>query len=590
MKVSDLVAEWISTVNTRVYALCGAGAMHLNDAICHHPKLQVIACHHEQAATFAAEADARVSGKPGIVHVTAGPGASNTITGLACAYVDSIPLICIAGQVTTNTMRPPDIRQLGMNELDMVALARTVTKYAVTLTEPKAILWVLGHALTLATSGRKGPVYIEIPLDVQSADVDPSELDKFFKIAEDDGPWIATGDIERTVDALKSAERPVMIIGNGVRLADACVQLGVLACALNIPVVSSWSGSDILPTDYPVYIGRSGIFGCRPANLTVQNADLILAIGTRLSIPQTGHAQQMFAPNAKKIVVDIDAMEARKLCRDGDIPIVTNAKWFIEKMLTKSAQFLRHYPAHRNWLARCRSWRDTYPVMLDDYRSETDGVNAYHFVEELAKHLPDDAIVVTDVGAAFIATMQSMPVKKGQRLFHSGGVSPMGWGLPAAIGACVAGGGRKVVCLTGDGGLMLNLQELQTIAHHKLPISIFVFSNNGYMTIQHMQDNHFKRESISSPDSGMSLPDFEEIAWAFHIPIEDMLGADWLTLSTMKTIEARGPSLCVVPLPKDQKLLPRVQTKVENGKFIPTPIDDMFPYLDRETLEKERAA
>jgi acetolactate synthase-1/2/3 large subunit len=593
MKVSELVAEWLSTVNTRVYALCGAGAMHLNDAICHHPKLQVIACHHEQAATFAAEADARVSGKPGIVHVTAGPGASNTITGLACAYVDSIPLICIAGQVTTNTLKRDGMRQLGMNEMDMVSIAQPVTKYAVSVNEPEAILWELGYALMIATSGRKGPVFIEIPLDVQSADVDPEKLTKFNRLSE--VPLFSPNDVSGILRSVAEAERPVLIIGNGVRLAGAVEECRRFATELNIPVISSWSASDIVPTDHPCYIGRSGIFGCRPANMTVQNADLILAIGTRLSIPQTGHAQHLFAPNAKKIVIDIDRIEAEKLA-SACWAVSADARMFLRLAL---AEILCFAPSirHATWLARCRSWRDTYPVMLDDYRSETDGVNAYHFVEELAKHLPDDAIVVTDVGAAFIATMQSMPVKKGQRLFHSGGVSPMGWGLPAAIGACVAGGGRKVVCLTGDGGLMLNLQELQTIAHHKLPISIFVFSNNGYMTIQHMQDNHFKRESISSLESGMSLPNFVDVARSFDV--EAVKIRKWDSTSLVENTEyaciSDKPLLVEVKLPSDQKLLPRVQTKVENGKFIPTPIDDMFPYLDREgeggvTLEKERAA
>lgn len=595
MKVSELVADWIASVNPRVYALCGAGAMHLNDAICHHPKLQVIACHHEQAATFAAEADARVSGKPGIVHVTAGPGASNTITGLACAYVDSIPLICIAGQVTKDTMVVKGglihlvgggQRQIGMNELPMVDLAGPVTKLAVTVDSPKDILWQLGRALVMATSGRPGPVYVEIPLDVQSADVDPEQIDKFFKIAEDDGPCVPKIDVVQALQAVHNASHPVLIVGNGVRLAGAVDECLSFATGLGIPVVSSWSASDIVPTDHPCYVGRGGIFGCRPANLTIQNSDLILAIGTRLSIPQTGHARHLFANEARKIVVDIDGTEAEKLHRPGDMAIVTDAKTFL-KLALPIVQELT-WPSRSEWMSTVNGWKRSYPTMKPEYRSEKDGVNAYHFVEELAKHLPDDAIVVTDVGAAFIATMQSMPVKKGQRLFHSGGVSPMGWGLPAAIGACVAGGGRKVVCLTGDGGVMLNLQELQTIAHHKLPISIFVFSNNGYMTIQHMQENHFKRESISSPQSGMSLPRFHGVAeafgldpWTIHSPsrmrqaIQDILDCSW-------------PVLCNLQLPENQKLLPRVQTKVENGKFIPTPIDDMFPYLDRETLEKER--
>lgn len=588
MKVAQLVADWIATVNPRVYALCGAGAMHLNDAICHHPDLHVIAMHHEQAATFAAEADARISGKPGIVHVTAGPGGTNTITGLACAYVDSIPLIVIAGQASSTTLHPPNIRQLGLNELDLVAMVKPVTKYAVTVTRADEVLYHLNKAAHLATSGRPGPVWVEIPIDIQAADVDIGSLRLYEKPPSFDR---TVHGVRTALDMLARAERPVLMIGNGIRLADACDECGRLVKALHIPVVSSWGACDIIPTDNPYYIGRAGIFGCRPSNFTVQNADLILAIGTRLSVPQTGHAPALFAPNAEKIVVDIDSAEARKVTIRPDLAIVADAGDFLRAVLTELGDYPPRFAKHYSWLQRCIAWRKQYPVMCEEYRNESDGVNAYHFIEELAKHLPDDAIVVTDVGAAFIATMQSLPLKEGQRLIHSGGVSPMGWGLPAAIGACVAGGGRKVVCLTGDGGIMLNLQELLTIAQHKLPITTFVFDNGGYMTIQAMQQNHFKRESIAGPKSGVRFPLWNNLCTGCGIEARTLmrgaLGSPDHHIMEY-ALSRDGPVLVDIKMQSNQLLAPRVQTRMENGKFIPTPIDDMWPYLEREVLEKER--
>lgn len=585
MKVAEVVANWIATVNPRVYSICGAGAMHLNDAICHHPDLKVTAMHHEQAATFAAEADSRVSGLPGIVSVTCGPGGTNTITGLAAAYVDSIPLIVIAGQVPVATLHPPELRQMGMNELDLVAMVKPVTKYAVTVKKPEHILHELNWARYLATDGRKGPVFVEIPLDVQAAEF----------IEDNSSQWCGSClgrleikdslSINEIIEKLTFAKRPVIIIGNGIRLGRALDECRWLVDRLNIPIISSWGAIDVIPNDHQCYIGRSGVFGDRAGNFTVQNSDLVLAIGTRLSIPQTGYAQDMFAPHAKKIVVDIDCSEATKL--PGVYAIQWHAKVFLQRMLAE-------YDAganadHNKWLQRCRMWKSKYPVMLPEYRDEKIGVNSYFFVEQLAKHLPDDAIVVTDVGAAFLSTMQSLQVRQGQRLFHSGGVSAMGYGLPAAIGACVAGNGRKVVCLTGDGGLMMNVQELQTISHHQLPIAIFVFANNGYLTIQAMQENHFKRQSISSFESGVSCPDFTDIARAFGIPSESAHDnaelSDWMHMHMTRP----HPFLCQIHMPRNQVLKPRVQSRMENGKFIPTPIDDMWPYLEREEMERNRS-
>lgn len=583
MKVSDAVADWIAGINPQVYAVCGAGAMHLNDSICNHPKIKVLAMHHEQAATFAAEAHARVTGKPGIVHVTAGPGGTNTITGIASAWVDSIPMIVIAGQVQSTTMKTPPLRQRGMNELGLVEMVKSITKYAVTVRDPESIGDHLYTALHLATHGRPGPVWIEIPLDVQGAQVSAKGARGSVKLVWE--PEREFMSLEKQTDEcvamLKASSRPLCIIGNGVRLSGACAEMIDLLNDWPMPVVSSWNASDIVRTDHRCYIGRPGLFGDRAGNFAVQNADLILAIGTRLSIPQTGHMAKLFAPNAKKIVVDIDGEEARKEAISPDLSIAADARTFLNRLMLSTES--PPYAAWSRWRSRCQEWKVRYPVMRPEYRGQEKGVNSYFFVEELSKHLADDAVVVTDVGAGFISTMQSLPLNGKQRLFHSAGVSSMGYGLPAAIGACVASGGRQTICLTGDGGLMFNLQELQTIVQHSLPIVIFVMVNNGYMTMQATQANHFGREAISSPTSGVSCPDFCDVAKAFGIPTWSIFDhaelVDWMDHVTKQ----RHPMLVQIHMLRNQPLVPRVQSRVEkDGKFIPTKIEDMFPYLSRE--------
>ncbi len=561
MRVCDYIAAWIASTSPRVYAVCGAGAMHLNDATCHHPGIEVMAMHHEQACAFAAEADARVTGKPAVVMVTAGPSGTNAITGIACAYVDSIPMIVIAGQVTKSTLKPRDMRQLGLNELDGTTIVSSITKFARTVTDPLSVPVMLAAAYYEAMAPRCGPVWIEIPLDVQAADI-PCQ-----PIVALEPPYYPEADhdlIDRAIAMIGESERPLLILGNGARGVKYQRFL-----RLGMPIVSSWNGSDLVPTEHPLYVGRMGIFGDRAANYAVQNADLILALGTRLSVAQIGHHPHLFAPNARKLVVDVDEEEARKF--NPDLAIVCDADNFCAAIPLPLC--------HVQWMTKLRDLKLTQPTMRPEYRTEPLGVNAYYFIEEMQKHLKDDAIIVTDVGAAFIATMQTLKLNGTQRLFHSSGVSPMGYGLSAAIGAYRAGEGRQTICLSGDGGMTVNLQELQTIAHHRLPIIIFVFANNGYLTIAHMQDNHFGRHSICSPESGLSCPDFEEIGKAFGLPVFSMFEhsdvKDWMGY----VMGRPHPIVCVVHITKTQALLPRVQSKLKDGLFVPVALDEMYPPL-----------
>lgn len=578
MKVAEYIANFIAEMSPRVYGVCGAGAMHLNDALANHPGLHVISMQHEQAAAMAAEADARVSGQIGVVSVTAGPGGTNAVTGVACAYVDSIPMLIIAGQVTTWTMiGNSGLRQGGMNELDLVSVMKPVTKYAVTVTEPHMIRYILGRAAHTAMHGRKGPVFVEIPLDVQAAEIDPQALMPFHNPGEVLNDLYLDHKVSEVLKALGEAKRPVVIVGNGVRLANACGEFRRVFDHLGIPVVSSWGGADIMPTDHEFYVGRCGLFGGRASNYAVQSADLILAIGTRLSAAQIGHASSLFAPHAKKIVVDIDKMEVvSKPTLRPDIGVIADAREFL-------ARFWPHVQVpslYDEWTKRCQEMKDRYLPLVG---TPANGINSYYFVEQLSEHLEPGAVVVTDVGFCFIPTMQTLKLREGQRLIHSAGVSPMGWGLPAAIGAAMAGA-RQTVCLTGDGGMMMNLQDLQTIVHNQLPIAIFIFENNGYATMRIAQHAHFKREVMSSPRSGMSLPNFTKLARAFGIYVMEFNVQNALahSLQSIFDIASQGPVIVVMHMEPNEMIMPRVMARTENGKFLPTDISDLWPYLPRE--------
>lgn len=564
MKVSEFVADFIAGLQApegaqqrNVYGICGAGAMHLNDAICHHPGIRVVPMQHEQAATFAAECEARLHNTIGIVHVTAGPGGSNTLTGVACAWVDSIPLLIIAGQVTSHTMRASSgLRQGGMNELPMVDLMQPITKYAATVTDPYLARYQLERAVWYAMNGRRGPVFLEFPLDIQGAEFDPVKSAGYAPSK----PLERRFNIEGVEKAVAAAERPVVIVGNGVRLADACPEFVRMAAALKAPVVTSWGAADIMP---PFSRGRCGIFGDRRANWTVQNADLILAIGTRLSVAQIGHHAKLFAPNATKIVVDIDGCEASKLSISADLVVEMDAKIFLEKF--------RPPQAPREWLEQCK-------IEAPEPAHQS---MSYKFVNELGKHI-DPMVVVTDVGFCFIPTMQVLKLRYGQRLIHSHGVSPMGWALPAAIGAAMSGA-SPVICLVGDGGLMLNLQELYTVVEYNLPIAIVVYCNNGYATMRIAQNNHFKRESM---DPKISADMLLRVARGFGLPcidVKDMIELPAAVQAMFRSVKL-GPIFVALRLPENEVIAPRVQAAMEDGRFKPVTLTEQWPPIETEEL------
>ena len=605
MRLSDYVANFIADLGiTHTFGVVGGGAMYLNDSFGHHERLKYVACHHEQAASFAAEAYSRLHGL-GCALVTTGPGGSNSITGVCCAWVDSIPVLYISGQVPIdNTIRDTGLRQFGVQETNIVTLVKSITKYAVTITDRKDIRYELMKAVHIARSGRPGPIWIDVPLDIQSKQIDPeillryspNEIMTFNTVVLTSDVF---GEIETTSDEvsgrslyssgptimdvclsmLRESKRPVLIVGNGVRLAEAQAEIRELVNALGIPVITSWSAADMI--DSPYHIGHMGLFGDRASNFTVQNADLLLVIGCRMSVPMIGYRFDKFAPNAKIIMVDIDSAELNKPSLHVDLKIECDAREFIVAMLQASYTF----HSHTDWLLRCQALARKYPNVLPEYAEQKDGINSYHFIDLLSKHLPDDAVVVTDMGTAFTGTFQAAKMKFGQRWLTASGHAPMGYGLPGAIGAHYATG-KKVICIVGDGAFQFNAQELATIAHHKLPIIIFVLSNGGYLTITHMQDNHFGRRVGSDKDSGVSFPDVMAIGSAYDIPHICFLNNHRLEQELefiLSPERVNEPLLIEIMMPPNQPLIPRVQSrKNPDGSVSSGDISEMYPFLPRE--------
>lgn len=585
-KLSDGMAAFLADQGIdHVFAVCGGGAMHLVDSFGGREDLRYIATHHEQAAAMAAEGYARISGKPGLCLVTSGPGGTNAITGVYGAWVDSIPTIFISGQVTQDTLiKDTGLRQFGIQEGNIVELVKPITKYAVTVTDPLTIRHHLEKAYHLATSGRPGPVWLDIPLDVQSKLVAWDELPGFSP--ERDKNAVARhalkGAVRECIAMLSSAQRPLMIFGYGVRLAGAEGELRRLATRLGLPTISSWTASDIMPTDDPDYVGRSGIMGDRAGNFAVQNCDLVLVVGSRLSIPQVGYNYKLFARAAKKIMVDIDRVELFKPSLSLDLPIEADAGEFLREINAQLDALGQGRLAIDAWRERCAQWKGRYPVVLPEYKENTYKVNSFYFVGRLAQLLGPEAVVVTDMGTSFTCTMQTFRTKAGQRLFTSSGFASMGFGLPGAIGAALAAG-RQTVLITGDGGLQMNIQELQTLVHYRLPIVMFVLNNDGYLTIKQMQQNHFGRYIGSDPGSGLSCPDILKLAAAYGIEAIRIHDQSELDQGLARALSMRGPFICEVMMPEDQQLIPRVSSlKLPDGTICSKPLEDLFPFLDRE--------
>jgi acetolactate synthase-1/2/3 large subunit len=576
-----------------VFLVTGGGAMFLNDALCHHPDIAPVFFHHEQAAAMAAEAYARVAERPPILNVTTGPGGINALNGVFGAWTDSVPMIVISGQVKRATCLATTplagLRQLGDQECEIVPMVRGITKYAALVERPEDIAWHLDQAVLLATSGRPGPVWLDIPIDVQSATVDPRELRRFV-------PACATGDttsmpdIKRIVERLHSAHRPVILTGSGVRAAHATAEFDAVIQRLGIPVTTAWT-HDLIASDDPLFCGRPGTIGTRAGNFTVQNADLLLILGSRLNVRQVSYNWQAFAPQAFKIQVDIDQAELNKPTVKPDLPIVADLKHFLTAF-AKTLDDWRPTATHQAWLAWCKQRLLDYPNVRPEQRVTAGAtINPYHFIETLFEQLASDDIVACGNATATIVPFQAAAIKRGMRMFSNSGSASMGYDLPAAIGAyfgALAGRNqqRRVVCLAGDGSIMMNIQELQTVAQHQLPLKIFVLDNCGYLSIRSSQSNFFGRLAGAGPESGVALPDFVAIAKAFGIPASRLDAADFAE-RLQDILDAPGPQLCQVMLDEKQSFEPRTSSRqLDDGRIVSAPLEDMYPFLDREELAR----
>jgi len=576
---------------SHVFVLPGGGAIHLVDSLGSCESLDYTCFLHEQALAIATEAYGQYTNTPGVGLVTSGPGATNATTGVAAAFIDSTPCLFISGQAKRADLKgTTGVRQMGPQEVDIVSMVSPVTKYAVTVFEPSEIRYHLERAWHEATTGRMGPVWVDIPMDVQAVEIDPTALAGFTPT--DVYTWSPDADdtLERVAALLDSAVRPLILAGNGVSRAGAEQLLVEFAEANQVPVLLTWKAIDLLDYEHPLNFGSPGILGGRTANFIVQNCDLLLVIGSRLDSSLTAFNPAAFGKHAKKVMVDIDAAEIRKI-EGVEVPLVADAKSFMEAL---QATPLKAPGGDRKlWLDYCRQLRERYPAVLDEHREVADGVNLYVFTEALFNHLEgDDLITPESSGAAGEVIYQAARVTKGQKIRNAAGLGAMGFGLPYAIGACIACDQRRTILVDGDGAFQLNIQELQTLARLQLPVKIFILENGGYASIRMTQNNMFDgRYVASSPESGLTFPDNGVVAAAYGIRCERATSHADLDEAIVRTLAGDDPAVCIVSVSPSQVTAPKVAAmKTPEGSMISKPLEDMWPYLEAEEIERNMIA
>lgn len=592
MKLSNWVADFLATHGIRhAFMVTGGGAMHLNHSIGTHKDIECVFNHHEQACTMAAEAYYRLTNRLPVVNVTSGPGGTNAITGVYGAYVDSIGMLVISGQVkieTTVRYTGLPLRQYGDQELDIEELVRPVTKYVHMVTDPTSIRYHLEKALYIAKSGRPGPCWLDIPLDIQAAQIEVDDL-KGFDRQELDEPWRKTDLKQSAIDLLAKlaeAKRPVIFAGGGVRLSREHEAFIALVEKLGVPVVTGWNAHDVIWNEHPLYAGRPGTIGDRAGNFTVQNADLLIVLGSRLNIRQVSYNWKTFAREAYKIWVDIDENELKKPTVKPNMPILASLTDFIP-VLNETAGETYNGPTEtqREWLDWCKERQRRFPVVKPEYWTNQ-LVNPYCMMEKLFDQLEEGEIVVTGNGSACVTSFQAAYLKPGQRLWTNSGCATMGYDLPAAIGVNKASGGRRVICLAGDGSIMMNLQELQTIVGNNLPVKIFILNNSGYVSIFQTHRNFFGGVEVGGgPKSGVSFPDFERVVTAFGFPFVRASRHDDLEAAIKKTLEIDGPAVCEIMVDEHQAFAPKLGAKQHpDGRITSPALEDLSPFLTREEL------
>ena len=597
IRLADYVANFLVDKGvTDIFSVVGGGAMHLNDAFGHNEKLKVTYNHHEQASAICAEAYARLNNKIAGVCVTTGPGGTNALTGVLGGWLDSIPMFIISGQVRYDTtarfgMQFTEghfLRSMGDQEFDIAPMVEHMTKYAVMLENPLDIKFVLEKAWHFATTGRPGPVWVDIPLNFQGAIIETDQL-KGYNSEKDENlpPPIDDETIDKVIQKLKMAKRPVFHAGYGIRLSGGYEKFREVIEKLNIPVVTYWNAIDLIETDNPLYCGRAGNMGDRVGNWAIQNADLILAVGTRISIRQVGYNWKTWAREAEVIMVDIDRAELKKPTLHVEYPIWADAKDFLTKLNDKIS-----FPLYNDkvWLNAWENWKKSYPVVTKEQKEQKDnGVNVYAFVDYLSSKLPKNSLTAVSNGACCVVGHQAYVIKEGSRFANNSAVASMGYGLPASIGTCVSGGRKTTICLEGDGSIMMNLQELQTIITNKLPIKIFLINNHGYHSIRLTQNNLFKGRSkigIGEESGDLSFPQFSDIAKAFGYTYFSAKSNSEMKVAVDNALNFNGACFCEIFTDTNQAWQPKSSTKrLEDGSLYSPPLEDLAPFIDREELK-----
>ena len=602
MRVADYIAERLAELGmTHVFLVTGGGAMHLNDAFGRAKRLTYIALHHEQACAMAAEGYARMGGRPAILNVTTGPGGINALNGVFGAYTDSIPMVVISGQVRRETIAgnfPIGLRQLGDQEVDIVRMVGGITKSAVTVQDPQRIRYEVEKAYHLAVTGRPGPTWVDVPIDIQGAQIDPATLGGFDPATAEPGEaalateaGAATGAalealVDHMLERLAASSRPCVMPGTGVRIAGAADRFLTIAARLGVPVATAFNAHDVMADDNPLFVGQPGTVGDRAGNFAVQNCDFLLVLGCRLNIRQISYNWDSFARAAFKVMVDIDKAELGKPTLSIDLPIHADVNAFLDALEARLDAYAPA-PAHADYLTWCRERLERYPVVPQSYWHGANGVNPYCFASSLFDALEADDAVITGDGTACVVTFQSAKLKQGQRLFSNSGSASMGYDVPAAIGAFFADNApKRIVCIAGDGSIMMNIQELQSIVGHNIPIKLFVLNNDGYHSIRQTQQNYFPDNVVGcGPESGVTFPDFQKLGAAFGFPVRRATGHDDLTGAIAATLDGDGPQLCEVILDKAQPFAPKLSSRrLEDGRMVTSAMEDLAPFLSREEL------
>lgn len=588
IKVSDYVIKRLEETGVgHMFMLPGGGAMHLNDSLGKSEHIQYVCCQNEQGAAIAAEAYARVNNKLGLLMVTTGPGGTNALTGVAGAYLESTPVFIVSGQVKRMDMiNNQGIRQQGMQELDIISVVKPITKYAALVDDPQMIRYHLEKALYEAMNGRKGPAWLDIPLDVQATMIDEDSLIG-FEPEETRGNTGLEEQVLKVIDLINASERPVLLAGNGIRLADAIPQFEELVRTLHIPVLTTWNGIDLIEETDPLYYGRPGGLGHRYANFMQQNSDLFISIGARLNLLQTGYNFDGFARAATKVMVDIDEAELHKINVRPDVPICADAGEFIRLLLDHMDKIKEKNRS--DWFAYGDRLKEKYPIVQPSYREQKEYVNTYCLLETISKYMtPEDIYVSGSSGSCIDISMQTFRVKKGQRVFCTKGLASMGYGLPSTIGACLAGNRKRTVGVNGDGGFVMNIQELETIHRLNLPIKIFVLSNRGYGAIKATQTNIFNAHLVACDESSqLSLPNITDVAKAYKLHTVQIHSNQELDEKVAEVLDYDGPVICEVFTPISLTAFPKqVSYKRSDGQMESLPLEYMNPMLSDEEMEE----